>query len=305
MKSRARRDDSRRLFVWGMGALTVLACVFAYSIGAAPESSSQLAVGIAADMECTGNYDPNYQYPKVNPKTKKQGIIGKPCKDVTSGFETEGKCQALGKCKGEKTDGMMPMLPMLPMPMPMMSMPMPPNCPPSGTATTSTSTAASADPNCPPTGSSGGLLSGVSQWLFGASNNSASSASTDASSSESSGSTGSAPRSTWSQLLNLVGISAPQTNSSSNTGSSNTSGANTQSPTVPVTVSGSNAGGLTSTKTITPSGTGVSQDLSHLSTQTTFSYTGSSGQKQETATILEGLASTLRKMLAMVRGWTE
>jgi hypothetical protein len=114
-----KRKRPRSKVLWGIAAAALVAGAAAFSAGMT-DTTSQLAVGIAADMQCTGDYDSRCQYPGTHPQSRKRCLIGKPCQDITSGHVTSGTCQADAKCRGEQTGGMMPMLPMLPMPMPKM-----------------------------------------------------------------------------------------------------------------------------------------------------------------------------------------
>ena len=299
MSGKKRGAPRRRQMMWGIIAGTIIAGGFAYSAGMHSGNISQVAVGIAADLQCLGNYDPTYQWPKINPKTKKQGLLGKPCEDTTSGHITKGTCQAMGKCKGESTGGMMPMLPMLPMPMPKMGgmpmgMPMP-NC------TASSTSESPRDPSCPPESTSGGL-SGLSSWLFGGSTDT--STTTESNTQSTSGSA-------WSRLLVSLGIMTEETPGASDT-SNTEAGTNvgaSQSNTVTYGGSGSvqlSSGGSQSVTTQADANIVVSADLSTSPRQpSTFSYAGNSTFTENTATTLSSVASTLRRMLDMIRGWTQ
>ena len=126
-------------------AILILAAAFVASAAAFEAGENDVryaqvaAVGSCEDPSCmpsanecpTQPLGPRYtascQKPQGGQSAPKIGLIGKPCteKDGAVGGAT-GKCLAACKCKGEKTtDGMLPMLPMLPMPMPKMMMPMP------------------------------------------------------------------------------------------------------------------------------------------------------------------------------------
>lgn len=269
----------------GLASGSVFATLFAFQMGLEVEPRSQLAVGAESDMQCTGDYDPQEQFPKRSPKTKKIGLIGKPCMDVTNGNVTTGTCQAAGKCKGEQTGGMPPMLPMIPMMMPkMMMMPMPmipmqPYCPPT-VGTTSSSTPA--NPNCVPGGSSS-----LFNTLFDDSDSSA-------------GDTGE-KKSVVSSLLETLGLG----------GSSNGSGGASQSPTTPgaehaVYLSGSLSAGSSSSsaqETGRPySQTFVSGDLSGQ-TPTSFRYaTAFSSIGTGFNAILTSVIAALQSLLQTIAG---
>lgn len=172
VRNRSRRESPQRYFFWGIAAVAIVTSAYAFSSGYSVENSSQVAVGMAADLQCVGGADAKCQCGqglkngKCDSSVKGGGKIGCPCEDITAEKVTSGKCAEVGKCKGEKTDGMMPMLPMLPMPMPKMPMPEMPAQPTCGSSTTTpaSSVGFSSNADCPP---QQGLLGGISNFLFG------------------------------------------------------------------------------------------------------------------------------------------
>jgi hypothetical protein len=304
----------------------VIACgvcggALAFAAGMGVDNFSQLATGNESDIQCMGSpKDAHCQCNKgIDKKTGKcgnvpgGGKIGCPCKDVTSGFPTDGKCAAVGKCKGESTGGMMPMLPMLPMPMPKMSMPMmmQPNCPPknNSNATTSTSTVNAArtaadtgggyDPSCPP--ESFGAQSGGNFWgsvwdnvnPFASPDDSGDDTGTD--DGDDTGTTNT--NSVWGNLMKSLGIS-------------NDSGDDTDTGTG--TGTGTNTGSSTTTGGVT-SKTGTSTTASTTTTQTTIdfaksgsTFTYEAGDDEfdtQAATVLDQIKKTLEKLLDIVSKW--
>ncbi len=185
-RKRSRTEYSQRYLFWGIAAAAIVTSAYAFSSGYSIENNSQVAVGMAADMQCLGGADAKCQCGqglkngKCDASVKGGGKIGCPCEDITAEKVTSGKCVEVGKCKGEKTDGMMPMLPMLPMPMPKMPMPEMPAQPTCGSSTTTpaSSVGVSSNAECP---TAQGLLGGISNFLFG-SNEGTGSASTTATS---------------------------------------------------------------------------------------------------------------------------
>lgn len=308
-----RSPKTKPEYMWAIALIALITGVGAFSSGFDVARNSQLAVGVEADMECVSGskYDPKEKFPKKT-KQGKTGLIGKPCKDVTNGGVTEGKCQAEAKCKGEKTGGMMPMLPMLPMPMPkmmmpMMMMPMQPDCTqsqntPQTTSTTSSSTPAKAsDPNCPPS------ASGNSGWfssIFGGGSTDSTGGTSGSGDSSSSG--GSSSNSAWSNLLNSLGLGGSSSGSSGTTNNSESTGSNGTASTgglkgKDVAALGSNAGVQAGT-TKTGGAVAVTNDFAIGQSESTFSYQAPP-PTNETAGILANITAALQNLLRIVNSW--
>lgn len=322
VRNRGKVYYSQRQILWVIAIVALVTSTYAFSSGYSIESNSQLAVGNESDLQCMGGADAECQCNqgkkngKCDPSVKGGGKIGCPCMDVTSGKETEGKCASVGKCKGEKTDGMMPMLPMLPMPMPKMPMMMPPpNCDTTKTAaTTATSTAsttpstpvATPDPACPPQQS---LLGGISSYLLGGSEGTVTSGTQTKS-------VGSKISSLLSSLLgnptdtSSTAVQASGTQGGSAAGGTGASTAGTQlnqglSSTAQLSTGGSPQGGKNGTSQsggTVPGNDGSTFVSSDLSGRVVASHTfGSESSSQETSTLsstLSMLATALKGMLA-------
>lgn len=306
----------------------ILACgvcggVLAFAAGMGVDNFSQLAVGAAADAMCMGGKDAHCQCNKgIDKKTGKcgnvkgGGKIGCPCRDITSGDEAaSGKCAVVGKCKADKADGMMPMLPMLPMPMPKMSMPMmmQPNCPPknNSNATTSTSTVNAArtaadtgggysDPNCPP--ESFGTQSGGNFWgsVWDNVNPFASPDDTNDSDTGTDDDTGTTnTNSVWGNLMKSLGISNDSdTDDTDTTGTGSGTGTNTGTSTT--------TGGVTSkTGTNTTGSTTTTQTtIDFAKSGSTFTYEAEAEEfETQATTVLDQIKKTLEKLLDIVSKW--
>jgi hypothetical protein len=286
---RAQREGARFRTVF-------LACVILSVIAAFVSEThrplSQVAVGIAADMQCIGDYDPTYPYPKVNPKTKKQGLIGKPCQDVTNGHITNGTCQALGKCKAEEVGGEKPQLPELPKPEPKPPQPTPPTQPNCATPATSD---VPRDPSCPPaTASSSSFLS---DWFFGTADTPFGTSSEDGSAETES--TAAKGVSAWTRLLESMGIRTTEPDEAAGESSS---GSNAAPGVVPF--SEATSGGVSSQKPTDGSDAReapFTTDLSFTNRASTFSQ--SDGAEVPQSSVLASMASTLRGMLDTIRRW--
>jgi|GEM_PF-5055531 len=304
----------------------ILACgvcggALAFAAGMGVDNFSQLAVGNQSDLKCMGGADAKCPCKTGFKKGTKQcdgktpggGKIGCPCSDTTSGdVAASGKCATVGKCKADKADGMMPMLPMLPMPMPKMSMPMmmQPNCPPknNSNATTSTSTVNVArtaadtgggyDPSCPP--ESFGAQSGGNFWgsVWDNVNPFASPDDTNDSDTGTDDDTGTTnTNSVWGNLMKSLGIS-----NDSDTDDTDTTG----------TGSGTNTGTSTTTGGVT-SKTGTNTTGSTTTTQTTIDFAKSGSTftyeaeaeefETQATTVLDQIKKTLEKLLDIVSKW--
>jgi len=82
---------------------TILWIVIALTV-VIPSSTPAYALGIAADQQCSGEYDPTVYYPKRD-ASGILGLIGLPCIDITNGNEIRGQCVAFGKCEAKSADG--------------------------------------------------------------------------------------------------------------------------------------------------------------------------------------------------------
>lgn len=310
---RKRAGASRRLFgfviAWGVcgGAL-------AFAAGMGVDNVSQLAVGNMADLQCVGGKDAHCPCGRgIDRRTGKCGSvpgggkIGCPCRDVTSGDEAaSGKCAAVGKCKADKADGKMPMLPMLPMPMmmPKMDMPMmPANCPPKSTSnTTSTSTANGArattdsggsyDPNCP---ENFGAQSGGNFWGSVWDSVNPFSSPDDMGSATDHAETGDArtANSIWSNLMRSLGIS-------NTSGLDDTVGIEAGTD---ASITSTTTGGLTSSKT-GPGAEITAATIDFAKTDSTFTYKADPDEfKAEASTVLDQIKKTLKSLLDIVNSW--
>lgn len=134
-----------RIAALGAGLLILGAL---YLLTAFPQMTG--AAQMDADAMCLPVVIPVCGCMKIMVEGKCVGGMNKfmcPCSDSTSGFTTSGKCLATFKCKGESVGGMMPMLPMIPMPMPKMSMMMPQDpCMQGGTGTGGNAASTSTNP---------------------------------------------------------------------------------------------------------------------------------------------------------------
>lgn len=270
----------------------------AFAAGYHVDVRSQVAVGAASNAACMGGADAKcpcgqgLKAGKCDASVRGGGKIGCPCKDTTSGDEAaSGKCAAVGKCQAEKADGMMPMLPMLPMPMPMMPMPMPPSCPPTTTATTSSAStthaaipAGSTDPNCLSSTygaqEAGGFWSSVwdSANPFSSAGNSTTS---------SSGGSSARSSTAWTNLLNSLGISN-STNASNQTST-------TQKP---ISYTATSSGGISAMGN-TSRGVNTQNTTEFSGKGSTFSYVDPTSPASQT--VLSQMQQTLQKMLDIVR----
>lgn len=165
----AKRKRPQPLVTWGFVALVLAAGAVAFSSGVATDPASQVAVGAMADMMCASTArDASCPCQKgIDPRTGRcgnvrgGGKIGCPCHDVTAGqVAASGKCAQVGKCLADQAGGMMPMLPMIPMMMPMMmpSMPSSEFCPPNMPNASSTQATSTHATSSDPWGNRGGLV---------------------------------------------------------------------------------------------------------------------------------------------------
>lgn len=306
----------------------VIACgvcggALAFAAGMGVDNFSQLAAGASADAMCMGGSDAKCPCKtgfkpgtkQCDGKTPGGGKIQCDCRDITSGdVAASGKCAAVGKCKADKADGMMPMLPMLPMPMPKMSMPMmmQPNCPPknNSNATTSTSTVNAArtaadtgggyDPSCPP--ESFGAQSGGNFWgsVWDNVNPFASPDDTDddtgTGTDDDTGTTNT--NSVWGNLMKSLGISNDSDTDDADTGGGTGTGANTGA--------GTTTGGVTSkTGTSTAASTTTTQTtIDFAKSGSTFTYEAGEGEfDTQATTVLDQIKKTLEKLLDIVSKW--
>ncbi len=321
----AKRKAARRAGRQPILALILIcgACAgaAAFASGFGIQNVSQTAAGNAADMQCMGGKDAMCQCMKgIDPKTGKCGNVkggGKiecPCQDTTSGHVTSGKCEAVGKCKGEKTDGMMPMLPMLPMPMPkmsmpMMMMPMMPSCPPTNATSTTASTTksdpfnpgqiyrppAGTDPNCAQTGAQD--TSGWYNNYTATPNPFASPDDTQTSNNQTTqDNQGTDTTSIWSRLMQSLGLGGNTDTGGDTTDTGTLAGQNTSS----TTQLGARATTTGTTTVQTP------RTVDFVNGGSTFSY--SVEKPVETpgpAAVLAQLVQTLQRLLSIVLSWTK
>lgn len=296
MKRRQRTTISNHLF-----AIIVMCGLcggaLAFAAGFHVDVRSQVAVGAASNAACMGGADAKcpcgqgLKAGKCDASVRGGGKIGCPCKDTTSGDEAaSGKCAAVGKCQAEKADGMMPMLPMLPMPMPMMPMPMPPSCPPTAAATTSAASTTHAvapelgtDPNCLSGTYGAQEAGGFWSSVWDATNPFSSSGS----STSSLGSSSARSSTAWTNVLNSLGIT------SSNSATNQTSA--TQKP---VSYTATSSGGI-SAKGNASSGVNTQNTTEFSGKGSTFSYVDPTSPAS--LTVLSQMQQTLQKMLDIVR----
>ncbi len=173
-----RSDVTRRHVQLLVIGVLVLSIGLALSVGQNPPPDTQFAVGVEADLQCLGGADAKCQCGqglmngRCDPRVKGGGKIGCPCTDVTAGKTTSGRCIEVGRCKGEQTDGKMPELPKLPE-MPKQQKQEPQASQPSSLSTGCETRAQGAGTSSSPAGGGGcttGITSTLSGWLFGGSN---------------------------------------------------------------------------------------------------------------------------------------
>ncbi|MEK7155847.1 MAG: hypothetical protein AAB734_03115 [Patescibacteria group bacterium] len=312
----------------------VCATALAFASGIGVDNLSQVAMGAAANEMCKGGKDAKCLCDKgIDPKTGKCGNVkggGKiNCKCEDKSAKTTGFCKVVGKCEGTAIEGkapmlpmmmpmmmgMPPMLPMIPMGMPSMDMPMMPKpCVPK-TATSTTATTTEKDPitgimrspiegrNDPSCEDAIGGGAGGGSWFpnFGGVSNMFNSP--DDTSSGGSGNdnpidsgAGSGSGSLWGRLMQSLGLSVD----SEDLGSDGTSrgGVGGSGGTGSSTGNVQSGRGNESAK----STTGATTDFAIIGSGSTFSYAEDVGFAAE-ASVLEEIAKTLKKLLAIVMSW--
>lgn len=320
--AKKRRGQFSRERIFGMFIVCgVCVSALAFAAGVGVDNLSQLAAGNMADMMCVGGADAKcpcktgLKAGKCDPKTKGNGKIGCPCFDVTSGdVAASGKCATVGKCQADKADGMMPMLPMLPMPMPKMMMPMmmmPQPCVPKTATTTATTTDAGIKPNrtvidpsgapnpdCPPESQGGG---GGGFWnpFSGVSNPFASPDDFDTSKEEeTSGGMGGTSGSTsvWSKLMESLGLGAGSSDDEAGGGEKSDDAGHTSSSTAQVKSKAKSTNASTT-------GTDTTDDFTYGKTGSTFTYNEDEIDEEAVSSVLDEIAKILKKLLDIVNGW--
>lgn len=313
--AKRRKKMSREYIVGAIIACGTCAAALAFAAGVGVDNLSQLAAGEAADAMCKGGADAKCPCKtgfkkgtqQCDGKTKGGGKIGCECRDITSGdVAASGKCAVVGKCKADKADGMMPMLPMLPMPMmmPKMEMPMMPQpCVPKTNATTSDATSTSGiqiagsvtmpggyDPNCPEASRASDAFSYPVNF-----NAADSGVSNEIAGGASGGTETSAGTSLWGRLMQSLGISNDSSDGES-AGSSGGSGAGGL-PGAVKQVTGTKASGSAETNS------GVTSDFARKG-GSTFTYEASIDDfTQESTGVLSQIAASLKKLLEIVNSW--